>query len=204
MIYGYIYKTTNLINHKIYIGQKKSKLFIKNYFGSGKKIKLAINKYGPSNFKVELIEFCKSKDELDLREKFWIKEFNSRDLSIGYNIALGGNLGGFNLGYKLSNLHKLHISLSLKGRTVSEETKKKISNSEKGKHLSEETKKKISESVKLTMKNPEIREKCRLGGFSTKGKKHGPLSEESRKKISEGTKLGMARAKLKRMENSYE
>lgn len=42
---GYIYKTTNLINGKIYIGQKRSKKFLKErYLGSGKILKKAIKK----------------------------------------------------------------------------------------------------------------------------------------------------------------
>ena len=42
-MYGYIYKTTNTVNNKIYIGQKKSEIFLKeSYLGSGKYLKNAI------------------------------------------------------------------------------------------------------------------------------------------------------------------
>ena len=61
--------------------------------------------------------------------------------------------------------HAEHISLHHKGKTFSEETKKKMSEAKKGKHRSEETKKKIAESMK--------------------GKHH---SEESRIKMSEAVK----------------
>jgi len=44
MMYGYIYKTTNLINNWIYIGQKKKIKFDHNYYGSGIHLKNAINK----------------------------------------------------------------------------------------------------------------------------------------------------------------
>ena len=83
-----IYKTTNLINGKIYVGQDSKNN--PGYFGSGKIIKSAIKKYGKENFKKEIIETCTSKEILDEREKFWIKELNSRDKSIGYNITEGG------------------------------------------------------------------------------------------------------------------
>ena len=52
---GYIYKTTNLINKKIYIGQHTADKFDTNYLGSGLLITKAINEYGKANFKVELL-----------------------------------------------------------------------------------------------------------------------------------------------------
>lgn len=63
-MYGYIYKTTNLINNKIYIGKHKSNLFDINYYGSGKIIRRALNKYGKDSFKLELLEECGSLEEL--------------------------------------------------------------------------------------------------------------------------------------------
>lgn len=90
----YVYKTTNLINGKIYVGQKHSNSFDKNYYGSGLLIQRAIKKYGKNNFKVELLEICNSQEELDCSEKKWIKKLHSRDLNIGYNIAYGGQNGG--------------------------------------------------------------------------------------------------------------
>lgn len=56
-MYGYIYKTTNLINGKIYIGQMHITIFLGNkYLGSGKILKQAINKDGYNNFVVDLLE----------------------------------------------------------------------------------------------------------------------------------------------------
>lgn len=70
-----IYKTTNLINGKIYIGQdSKNK---NGYLGSGQNIKRAIKKYGKQNFKKEIIEKCNSIDELNNREKYWINFYNT-------------------------------------------------------------------------------------------------------------------------------
>lgn len=83
-----IYKTTNLVNGKIYIGQDSKNN--PGYLGSGKIIKYAIKKYGKENFKKEILETCNTKDILDERERFWIKELNSRDKNVGYNITEGG------------------------------------------------------------------------------------------------------------------
>jgi hypothetical protein len=92
-----IYKITNLINNKIYIGQ--SKYNNQYYLGSGLKIKRAITKYGESNFKKEIIDYCESKKEMDEKEIFWIKTYKSTDPTIGYNITNGGQ--GGNLGEKV-------------------------------------------------------------------------------------------------------
>lgn len=69
-MYGYIYKITNLITDKIYIGQHIGEEFDKKYFGSGKLLKDAIKKYSKKNFKKEILEFCQTEEELNEREKY--------------------------------------------------------------------------------------------------------------------------------------
>lgn len=97
MKYGYIYKTTNLINGKSYIGQHKSKIFESTkYIGSGKFLNQAFKKYGKENFKCELLEWCENKDELNEKEKYWIKQYNAVENSNFYNIAPGGETSCFN------------------------------------------------------------------------------------------------------------
>ena len=132
-MYGYIYKTTNLVNNKIYIGQHKGDDFDHNYYGSGINLKKAINKYGISNFNCELLEFCCDKISLNDREKYWISFYESFKPSIGYNVSPGGE-GGNTLQY-LDEKHKksraIKISTSLKGHKLSDITRKKISESHK-------------------------------------------------------------------------
>ena len=81
-----IYKTTNLINGKFYIGQDSKNDPL--YLGSGKLLHKAIKKYGIGNFRKDILEHCVSKRELNEREIFWITELNPI-----YNIAKGGSGG---------------------------------------------------------------------------------------------------------------
>lgn len=91
---GYIYKTTNLVNGKIYIGQHRyNPKTDKNYLGTGVILLQAISKYGKNNFKKEIIEECYSNEELNQKEVYYIKSFDSTNPKIGYNIELGGNAG---------------------------------------------------------------------------------------------------------------
>lgn len=121
-MYGYIYMTTNLINKKKYIGQHKSNNFDANYYGSGKFLRIAIDRYGIENFKVEVIQECKNKDELDNAERYWIKHFNAqRDRSF-YNVASGGNFGDVSKGLTEEQYKKWieNISKSQKGLHLGE------------------------------------------------------------------------------------
>ena len=90
-MYGYIYKTTNLINGKIYIGQHKAQTFDPYYFGSGYILKEAFKKYKPKriNFKCEVLEWCE-KNTISEREKYWISFYDTKNPAIGYNISDGG------------------------------------------------------------------------------------------------------------------
>lgn len=133
-MYGYVYKTTNLINNKIYIGQHKTckEELDKNYFGSGVYLQHAINHYGIENFSCEIIEWCDSKAKLDEREDYWIKYFNSQDNTIGYNIKDGGTGGFEHIDSKGSNnamygVHRYGEDNPNYGNLWSEESRQKMS-----------------------------------------------------------------------------
>lgn len=97
---GYIYKVTNRINGKIYIGQTIQSIKDRWYRHCGKSgiseaemrmhLKRAILKYGKENFDVEILEECLQED-LNEREKYYIRYFNS--YNDGYNSTEGGQLG---------------------------------------------------------------------------------------------------------------
>lgn len=87
-----IYITTNKINGKVYVDQHKVKsLFARdNYLGSGKKLKLAIKKYGKENFSKEIITIVMTQSEADALESYYIEKYDSTNPEKGYNILKGG------------------------------------------------------------------------------------------------------------------
>lgn len=109
-----IYKTTNLINGKFYIGQDSNN--DNSYLGSGLLIGKAIKKYGKQNFSKEILEYCETKEQLNEREKFWIDALSATTL--GYNISFGGTGGDlFNClseDKKTENILKKSINAKIK------------------------------------------------------------------------------------------
>ena len=84
-----VYKTTNLVNGKIYIGVHSSYLFMDDYLGSGVLLKKAIRKYGKESFKNEILNIFTNADEAYEYEKSIVNdEFIGRNDV--YNIAVGG------------------------------------------------------------------------------------------------------------------
>ena len=108
----FVYKITNSINGKIYIGKHETNSIDDNYFGSGKILRLAIKKYGRDNFVKEIIEYCNDPEDLSNKEIYWIKEINSL-YPVGYNINPGGS-GGDNYTF---NPNKELIREKIKNRT---------------------------------------------------------------------------------------
>lgn len=96
---GFIYKITNNLNNKVYIGQTIQKPIERFYQHCAKKcdkyilnmvIHKAIFKYGKDNFTFEVIEEV-PKQQLNEREEYWIKYYNS--YTDGYNSTKGGQKG---------------------------------------------------------------------------------------------------------------
>lgn len=89
VIYHIIYKTTNLVNGKIYVGKHSTPNLNDGYIGSGKIIQKAISKYKKQNFKCEHL-FCAftEQDAYAIEEQFVNEDFiESNDT---YNVKLGG------------------------------------------------------------------------------------------------------------------
>lgn len=132
MLY-YLYKITNKVNHKIYIGVHESSDINDNYFGSGKQIKSAIKKYGKENFIKEILEYFSCKEEMYKKESLIVnEEFVSR--SDTYNMSVGG------FGASISKNRK-----PFTGKHT-EKTLEKMKRSATGKYHSEESKRKMSEN----------------------------------------------------------
>lgn len=87
-----IYQITNLVNGKIYIGKHETYNLEDRYFGSGKHLKYAKEKYGLANFEFKILIDLKNKEEMNLLEKMVVtEEFCKRKDT--YNINVGGNGG---------------------------------------------------------------------------------------------------------------
>lgn len=173
-----IYKITNKINNKSYIGQTTRSLKdrIKQHLKRSDciAIKNAINKYGIDNFEFSIMEEVNSVENLNIRENYYIIEFKTL-YPEGYNL----NTSGFN-------------------KKWSEESKRKMSKSHTGKKLSQEHRNKISKTVKEVIDNNVNKEEIRLKSSermrnwcnnNPSPKKSKKVSEEGRKRISEA-KLG--------------
>jgi hypothetical protein len=91
-----VYKVTNLINGKIYVGLHITKNLDDDYLGSGKQIKAAIKKYGCENFKREYIKICETPEEMyNLEAEIVNEEFVKN--SNTYNMKTGGTGSWFHI-----------------------------------------------------------------------------------------------------------
>lgn len=157
----YLYKTTNLINSKFYIGMHSANNVSDTYLGSGKLIRSSLKKYGRENHGLEILQFYDSRSALSQAEKDYITDEMLNNPSC-LNLKAGGEDVGFT-GGKHSRESKSKISKSniarfadiknrealsnkLAGRTFSDETKAKMKTAKL--NMSEETKAKMSESKK--------------------------------------------------------
>ena len=139
MMYYTIYKVTNKLNGKFYIGKHQTKKVDDAYYGSGKAIKEAIQKYGIENFDKEVLFIFDSEDDMNSKEKELITEefVNRKDT---YNLGVGGEGGAH-----------------FKGRVHSSETIKKISDYRKAFKHSDETRTKIAEANRKRVLSPETK-----------------------------------------------
>lgn len=100
-----IYKITNKKTGKSYIGQSNDieRRLKEHQYKKEIPIEFAIQKYGKNSFNYEILEEC-SIDELDIKEKYWIKKYNTYK-GYGYNCNEGGgnNCGENNGRTKLTN-----------------------------------------------------------------------------------------------------
>jgi len=159
---GIIYKVTNIINNKSYIGQTINKLERRKYNhirdaflgqSDNSYFHRAIAKYGPDQFIWNIICECDC-ELLDVLETFYIMIHNTHSSSGGYNISWGG---GGNRGYKHTDEIKKVIGqhhTGVKSPWLSEMNKSQkmreiSSKTHKGKTVSEQSRKKMSESKKL-------------------------------------------------------
>jgi group I intron endonuclease len=150
---GYIYKITNLISKKCYIGEtKKSNPFIR-WNEHKRKIEQgigcpalqdAVKKYGIDNFTFEILIICFDEERYKFEIEY-IKKYNSI-VPNGYNLTQGGEGGGFY------------------GKKHSQETIDRISQTSKQKYIDNPNlKREMSERQKVVMNSEEVKNKIKNG-----------------------------------------
>ena len=146
--YHFIYKTTNLLNGRYYIGMHSTDDMNDGYMGSGIYLRRSLNKHGTRNHKREILEYCKTRQELKSREEE-IVNLNEIAKKECMNLRVGGSGSRYirvtsdETRKKLSESHKGQIPW-IKGKTHSEETRRKLSEAGKGRKLSVDHKQKIT------------------------------------------------------------
>jgi len=190
---GLIYKITNRVNAKSYIGQTIKSLdgriqqHIRNTQKKGYPLCRAFRKYGIENFSWEVLYKDIPLDLLDIAEICTIYTYDTFGTN-GYNCSEGGE---GSRGRILSKETKLKISKTSEGRPKSKETREKLSKSNKGekhwnygKKHSEETKRKIGETSKGRFFSAEARKKISDAHKGEKNFYYGKhRSEETKEKI---------------------
>ncbi|WP_409305714.1 NUMOD3 domain-containing DNA-binding protein [Peribacillus sp. SCS-155] len=110
MYCGYVYVTINQINGKKYIGRHTR--WIKKYVGSGIRLRQAINKYGIENFETYIIDLAIYKNELKVKEEFYITYFKAHERDDWYNISKVSSGGNTLAGYTPEEMHEFRRKIS--------------------------------------------------------------------------------------------
>ena len=184
---GYIYKITNTINNKCYIGITTKKNPKDRWNGHKRSIKYgngcpllvkAFIKYGLDKFTFEVIKICLN-EKLYTYEKEYIIKYRSL-CPHGYNAHPGGEFGGNFKGKKHSEETKRKIGIKTKERSNNEELKQRIRNAVIEFNRTHD----IGELMRKSPKWQKAKEEGRIGGGG-----NDPIKkEETRKKISESLK----------------
>lgn len=158
--YHYIYKTTCNVNGKYYIGMHSTDNLEDGYMGSGKRLWNSINYHGKETHVKEILEYCKSREELvNLEKKIVNEQLINEELCM--NLKLGGD-GGWHENAKKTHHLKLTEDIIYKqnySKKISEANKNQYVSGRRernyfydwsGKKHSEETKNKMSDLRKGT------------------------------------------------------
>lgn len=158
-----IYKITNVVNNKIYIGctiRSIETRFYRHWMCrfDDTIFARALQKYGKESFVCEVIENAPDYDTMYEREKYWITFYKSRDTSIGYNMTEGGRGGPLNSGKDHPRYGTKNPSLSKRNRELLGKTYEELY----GKEKAVEIKTKIAEGSKNKKHSDESKLKCSI------------------------------------------
>lgn len=191
-----VYKATNKINGKIYIGKTSQELAarIRRHLRAEYTFSKALRKYGLENFEFTIIDYSDDNDELSQKEQHWIAFYMSKGKN-GYNMTDGGE---GTPGWHHSAEVREKITIALTGKPLSEEHKQTLSRVHMGVPLSETHRKNVG-LANLGKKRSE-EAKARYSA-ALKGIKKPPLSEEHKRQISLGV-TGLIRSEETRLKMS--
>lgn len=149
-----VYKHTNKLNNKAYIGITSQKPPEKRWgvegigYASSPHFYSAIRKYGWDNFDHEILFENLPKNEAGKKEQELIAQYNTSNRKFGYNSTSGGEIFTMNKETKIKISKALMGNKNGLGHFCSTEKKEKIRQSQKGKPFTEEHKRKLSEAAK--------------------------------------------------------
>ena len=184
---GFIYKITNIITNKCYIGETKKNNPYLRWNEHKRKItqgigcpalQAAVKKYGIDNFKFEILIICFDEDRFKYEIEY-IKKYNSISPN-GYNLTKGGEGGGF-YGKKHSQQTIDRLSISLKQKYIDNiDLKQQISERKKIVMNSLEVRNKIIQGLNNSEKWKLAKENKKVGNYN-----HIKPSEKTKIKIKE-------------------
>lgn len=194
-----VYKTTNTVNGKFYIGKHSTDNLNDGYLGSGVILTRAVKKHGKQRFVREIIRQFDDESEAYRFERELIESIGL-DPTKCYNVCYGGvgfwkgmthtaearaKISAANKGRKMAPGFSAKMSELMKGRKVSDETKQKLSALNAGKKLSDEVRAKISAGGKGRVVSEEVRRRISASQIGRVSPQKGAvLSDSTKKKMS--------------------
>lgn len=198
-----IYKVTNTLNQKVYIGQTIKSLNVRwsthGYRTKNTYFANSIRRYGKENFIIEEIDRASNREELNEKEVYWIQFYDSTNKDKGYNIEPGG--GSHKKSPETIEKHRIG-SLGRKPPPITEETRVKMQLAQLGKKrkpFTEEHKEKMRQKALGRKHTPESKEKMRL--YRT-GRKNSPEHIE-KSRLAHVGKVTSEETKEKQRQSAY-
>ncbi len=201
-----IYKITNMVNGKFYIGSSKNinnrwdnhKQYLRGGYHINPKLQNAWNKYGEDKFIFEIVEEVEPKQELLFdRENYYLLTLKPYERDIGYNICIKAE-GGDNFTYnpKKEEIRKVLSDLSsgknnfMYGKTHTESSINEMKKKSVGRYTLDwfiERNGDVDGKIKFDERNQKLKNRKINYSYDNKctGVKRGPMSDEIKKRISQ-------------------